>query len=63
MKSVIFAQFYLFGTNVYIMCYDYVHLDKLSDISAYRNRHIMQNVMLCTKQSHNNMSHILYIMI
>ena len=25
-----------FGSNVYMCCYDYVHLDNLSDISAYR---------------------------
>ena len=31
MKSAIFAHYNLFGTNVY-MCYDYVHLDNLSDI-------------------------------
>ena len=44
MKSVIFAQYNLFGANVY-MCYDYVHLGNLSDItiSAYRNH----NIFLC----------------
>ena len=34
MKYAIFAQYNLFGANVY-MCYDYMHLDNLSDISAY----------------------------
>ena len=24
------------------MCYDYVHLDNLSDISAYRNHNVQQ---------------------
>ena len=37
-----FAQYNLFGANVH-MCYDYVHLDNLSDISGYRNH----NVFLC----------------
>ena len=36
-----FAQYNLFGANVY-MCYDYVHLDNLSDISAYRNHNVQQ---------------------
>ena len=36
---------YLFGANVY-MCYDYVHLDNLSDISTYQNH----NVQLCKMQ-------------
>ena len=36
------AQYNVFGANVYV-CYDYVHLDNLSDISAYRNH----NVFLC----------------
>ena len=31
----------LFGANIY-MCYDYVHLDNLSDISAYRNHNVQQ---------------------
>ena len=48
-----FAQYNLFGANVY-MCYDYVHLDNLSDISAYRN-HIVQ---LCKKQIHNFRSYV-----
>ena len=39
MKSAIFSTV---GENVY-MCYDYVHLDNLSDISAYRNH----NEFLC----------------
>ena len=37
-----FTQYNLFGANVY-MCYDYVHLDNLSDVSAYRNH----NIFLC----------------
>ena len=41
MKSVIFAQYNLFGANVY-MCYDYAHLDNLSDICAYRNDNVQQ---------------------
>ena len=41
MKSAIFVQYNLFGANVY-MCYDYVHLDNLSDISAYRNHNVQQ---------------------
>ena len=41
MKSAIFAQYNLFGVNVYI-CYDYVYLDNLSDISAYRNHNVQQ---------------------
>ena len=41
-----FAQYNLFGANVN-MCYDYVHLDNLSDISAYRNH----NVQLCKMQN------------
>ena len=36
----VFAQYNLFGPNVY-MCYD-VHLDNLSDISAYRNYDVQQ---------------------
>ena len=32
-------QYKLFGANVY-MCYDYVYLDNLSDISAYRKHNI-----------------------
>ena len=39
MKSAIFAQYNLFGAN---MCYDYVYLDNLSDISAYRKRKVQQ---------------------
>ena len=40
MKSaILFAQYNLFGVNVY-MCYDYVHLDNLSDISAYRHHNV-----------------------
>ena len=35
-----FAQCNLFGANVY-MCYDYVHLENLSDISAYRNHNVI----------------------
>ena len=42
MKSAIFAQYNVFKANVY-MCYDYVHLDNLADISSYRNH----NVFLC----------------
>ena len=38
----VFVQYNLFGANVY-MCYDYVHLDNLSYISAYRNH----NVLMC----------------
>ena len=37
----VFAQYNLFGPNVY-MCYDYVHLDNLSYISAYRNHNVQQ---------------------
>ena len=36
-----FAQYNLFGENVY-MCYDYVHLDNLSNISAYQNHNVQQ---------------------
>ena len=36
-----FAQYNLFGTNVYV-CYNYVHLDNLSYISAYRNHNVQQ---------------------
>ena len=35
MKNAIFRAVHRFGTSVY-MCYDYLHLDNLSDISAYR---------------------------
>ena len=42
MKSAIFAQYNLFGANVY-MSYDSVHLDNLSDISAYRNHNANAN--------------------
>ena len=45
MKSAIFREYNLFGANVY-MCYDYVHLDNLSDTSANRNH----NVQLCKMQ-------------
>ena len=41
MKSAFFAQYNLFGANVY-MYYDYMHLDNLSDISAYRNHNVLQ---------------------
>ena len=45
MKSVpFFAQYILFGANVYV-CYDYVHLDNLSDIGAYRNHNVQQYKM------------------
>ena len=37
---IVIAQYNLFGAN---MCYDYVYLDNLSNISAYRNH----NVLLC----------------
>ena len=40
-----FAQFNLFGANVH-MCYDYVHFDNLSNISAYQNHNVQQ----CKKQ-------------
>ena len=43
----------MFGENVH-MCYDYAHLDNLSDISAYRNHNVQQckmqiplNILLC----------------
>ena len=36
------------------MCYDYVHLDNLSDISAYRNH----NVQLCKMQNPYKKKHI-----
>ena len=39
MKSTIFRAVQPVGANVY-MCYDYVHLDNLSDISAYRNHNV-----------------------
>ena len=36
MKNAIFCAVHpVLGANVYT-CYDYVHLDNLSDISAYR---------------------------
>ena len=38
------GQYNLFGANVH-MCYDYVHLDNLSDISAYRNHNVQQRKM------------------
>ena len=41
-----FAQYNLFGANVY-MCYDYVHLDNLSDISAYRNHNVSYSYVEC----------------
>ena len=37
-------QYNLFGANVH-MCCDYVHLDNLSDISAYRNHNVQQYKM------------------
>ena len=37
----IFGKYNLFGPYVY-MCYDYVRLDNLSDISAYRNHNVQQ---------------------
>ena len=36
-----------FGPNVY-MCYDYAHLDNLSDISAYRNHNVQECKMQIT---------------
>ena len=39
MKYVIFRAVQPVGANAY-MCYDYVHLDNLSDISVYRNHNV-----------------------
>ena len=39
------TRYNMFGANVY-MCYDYVHLDNMSDISAYWNH----DVQLCKMQ-------------
>ena len=36
-----FAQYNLFGANVY-MCFGYVLLDNLSDISVFRNHNVQQ---------------------
>ena len=35
MKNAMFCSTPCFGANVY-MCYDYVHLDNLLDVSAYQ---------------------------
>ena len=41
-----FAQYNLFGACIHLYtCYDYMHLDNLSDISAYRNRNVQQYKM------------------
>ena len=50
-KCHFFAQYNLFGANVY-MCYDYVHLDNLSDISAYRNHNVQQCKMRIPQKTH-----------
>ena len=51
MKSAIFAQYNLVVANVY-MCYDYVHLDNLLDISAYRNHNVQQCKMQNPYKTH-----------
>ena len=58
MKSAVFAQYNQFGGNVF-MCYGYVHLDNLSDISAYRN-HNVQCEMQIPKDTYGLKSCLLF---
>ena len=54
MESAIFAQYNLFRANVY-MCYEYVHLANLSDMSVYRNHKVQQCTMQIPEKTHREM--------
>ena len=52
MKWHFFAQYNLFEEKVY-MCYDYVHLDNLSNISTYRNHNVPEQTLFLSRNTFN----------